>query len=88
MSVQGICVGSFVGMASVIGLSAAGSLSTYWAGLVVAFPKDAQYKLTLKGLEICDQIDGRNQYGLACWSGMTSRGMGELLQRILEKVKT
>ncbi len=30
MSVQGICAGSFVGTASVIGLSAVGSLGAYW----------------------------------------------------------
>ena len=36
--------------ASVIGSSAVDYLSTYWAGQVVTFPKDAQYKLTLNRL--------------------------------------
>lgn len=51
--------------ASVIGSSAVDYLSTYWAGQVVTFPKDAQYKLTLKELEIYDQFDGRNKDDLA-----------------------
>lgn len=62
-------------------------LSTYWAGQVVTFPKDAQYKLTLKELEIYDQFDGRNKDDLARQYGMTPRGMGKLLKRIREKIK-
>ncbi len=73
--------------ASVIGSSAVDYLSTYWAGQVVTFPKDAQYKLTLKELEIYDQFDGRNKDDLARRYGMTPRGMGKLLKRIREKIK-
>lgn len=73
--------------ASVIGSSAVGYLSTYWAGQVVTFPKDAQYKLTLKELEIYDQFDGRNKDDLARRYGMTPRGMGKLLKRIREKIR-
>ena len=73
--------------ASVIGSSAVDYLSTYWAGQVVTFPKDAQYKLTLKELEIYDQYDGRNKDDLARRYGMTPRGMGKLLKRIREKIK-
>ena len=73
--------------ASVIGSSAVDYLSTYWAGQVVTFPKDAQYKLTLKELEIYDQFDGRNKDDLARRYGMTPRGMGKLLNRIREKIK-
>lgn len=73
--------------ASVIGSSAVDYLSTYWAGQVVTFPKDAQYKLTLKELEIYDQYDGRNKDDLARLYGMTPRGMGKLLKRIREKIK-
>nr|WP_298214635.1 Mor transcription activator family protein [Acidovorax sp.] len=51
--------------ASVIGSSAVDYLSTYWAGQVMTFPKDAQYKLTLKELEIYDQFDGLNKDDLA-----------------------
>ncbi|MDR6767513.1 Mor family transcriptional regulator [Acidovorax delafieldii] len=73
--------------ASVIGSSAVDYLSTYWAGQVVTFPKDAQYKLTLKELEIYDQFDGRNKDDLARRYGMTPRGMGKLLKRIRDKIK-
>lgn len=73
--------------ASVIGSSAVDYLSTYWAGQVVTFPKDAQYKLTLKELEIYDQFDGRNKDDLARRYGMTPRGMGKLLKRIREKIR-
>ena len=73
--------------ASVIGSSAVDYLSTYWAGQVVTFPKDAQYKLTLKELEIYDQYDGRNKDDLARRYGMTPRGMGKLLKRIREKIR-
>lgn len=73
--------------ASVIGSSAVDYLSTYWAGQVVTFPKDAHYKLTLKELEIYDQFDGRNKDDLARRYGMTPRGMGKLLKRIREKIK-
>lgn len=73
--------------ASVIGSSVVDYLSTYWAGQVVTFPKDAQYKLTLKELEIYDQFDGRNKDDLARRYGMTPRGMGKLLKRIREKIK-
>lgn len=73
--------------ASVIGSSAVDYLSTYWAGQVVTFPKDAQYKLTLKELEIYDQFTGRNKDDLARQYGMTPRGMGKLLKRIREKIK-
>ncbi len=62
-------------------------LSTYWAGQVVSFPKDAFYKLTLKELEIYDQFDGRNKDDLARRYGMTPRGMGKLLKRIREKIR-
>ena len=73
--------------ASVIGSSAVDYLSTYWAGQVVTFPKDAQYKLALKELEIYDQYDGRNKDDLARRYGMTPRGMGKLLKRIREKIR-
>lgn len=73
--------------ASVIGSSAVDYLSTYWAGQVVTFPKDAQYKLTLKELEIYDQFNGQNKDDLARQYGMTPRGMGKLLKRIREKIK-
>ena len=73
--------------ASVIGSSAVDYLSTYWAGQVVTFPKDAQYKLTLKELEIYDQYTGRNKDELARAYGMTPRGMGKLIQRIRDKIK-
>lgn len=73
--------------ASVIGSSAVDYLSTYWAGQVVTFPKDARYKLTLKELEIYDQYDGRNKDDLARRYGMTPRGMGKLLKRIREKIR-
>ena len=62
-------------------------LSTYWAGQVVSFPKDVQYKLTLKELEIYDQFSGRNKDELARKYGMTPRGMGKLIARIREKIK-
>lgn len=62
-------------------------LSTYWAGQVVAFPKDAQYKLTLKELEIYDQFTGRNKDELARKYSMTPRGMGKLLARIRGKIR-
>ena len=62
-------------------------LSTYWAGQVVSFPKDVQYKLTLKELEIYDQFTGRNKDELARAYGMTPRGMGKLIQRIRDKIK-
>lgn len=62
-------------------------LSTYWAGQVVSFPKDVQYKLTLKELEIYDQFNGRNKDELARKYGMTPRGMGKLIARIREKIK-
>jgi len=74
--------------ASVIGSSAVDYLSTYWAGQVVTFPKDAQYKLTLKELEIYDQFDGRNKDELARRYGMTPRGMGKLLKRIRDKIRS
>lgn len=74
--------------ASVISSSAVDYLSTYWAGQVVTFPKDAQYKLTLKELEIYDQFDGRNRDDLARRYGMTPRGMGKLIERIRKKIKT
>ena len=73
--------------ASVIGSSAVDYLSTYWAGQVVTFPKDAQYKLTLKQLEIYEQYDGRNKDDLARRYGMTPRGMGKLLKRIRDKIR-
>ena len=73
--------------ASVTASSAVDYLSTYWAGQVVTFPKDAQYKLTLKELEIYDQYDGRNKDDLARRYGMTPRGMGKLLKRIREKIR-
>ena len=68
--------------ASVTASSVVDYLSTYWAGQVVSFPKDVQYKLTLKELEIYDQYDGRNKDDLARRYGMTPRGMGKLLKRI------
>lgn len=55
---------------------------------MVTFPKDAQYKLTLKELEIYDQFDGRNKDDLARRYGMTPRGMGKLLKRIRDKIKS
>ena len=73
--------------ASVIGSSVVDYLSTYWAGQVVSFPKDVQYKLTLKELEIYDQYTGRNKDELARAYGMTPRGMGKLIQRIRDKIK-
>lgn len=73
--------------ASVIGSSAVDYLSTYWAGQVVTFPKDAQYKLTLKELEIYDQFNGQNKDDLARQYGMTPRGMGKLIKRIREKIR-
>lgn len=59
-----------------------------WLGLgqVVSFPKDVQYKLTLKELEIYDQFTGCNKDELARAYGMTPRGMGKLIQRILSMV--
>ena len=80
-------MGTHPDAASVIGSSAVDYLSTYWAGQVVTFPKDAQYKLTLKELEIYDQFDGRNKDDLARRYGMTPRGMGKLLKRIREKIR-
>ena len=73
--------------ASVTASSVVDYLSTYWAGQVVSFPKDVQYKLTLKELEIYDQYDGRNKDDLARRYGMTPRGMGKLLKRIREKIR-
>ena len=73
--------------ASVTASSVVDYLSTYWAGQVVSFPKDVQYKLTLKELEIYDQYTGRNKDELARAYGMTPRGMGKLIQRIRDKIK-
>ena len=73
--------------ASVTASSVVDYLSTYWAGQVVSFPKDVQYKLTLKELEIYDQFNGRNKDELARAYGMTPRGMGKLIQRIRDKIK-
>lgn len=46
-------------------------LSTYWAGQVVSFPKDAFYKLTLKELEVLSLFQGDNYDQLARQFGMT-----------------
>ena len=73
--------------AAVVGSMVADYLSTYWAGQVVTFPKDALYKLTLKELEIYDQYTGRNKDELARKYGMTPRGMGKLIARIREKIR-
>ena len=73
--------------ASVTASSVVDYLSTYWAGQVVSFPKDVQYKLTLKELEIYDQFNGRNKDELARAYGMTPRGIGKLIQRIRDKIK-
>ena len=73
--------------ASVTASSVVDYLSTYWAGQVVSYPKDVQYKLTIKELEIYDQFNGRNKDDLARKYGMTPRGMGKLLKRIRDKIR-
>ena len=62
-------------------------LSTYWAGQVVSFPKDAFYKLTLKELEVLALFRGDNYDQLARQFNMTPRGMRKLIARILDRIK-
>ncbi|ART47585.1 MULTISPECIES: Mor transcription activator family protein [Acidovorax] len=62
-------------------------LSTYWAGQVVSFPKDAFYKLTLKELEVLSLFQGDNYDQLARQFGMTPRGMRKLVNRINARIK-
>ncbi|GKT19765.1 DNA-binding protein [Acidovorax sp. SUPP2522] len=62
-------------------------LSTYWAGQVVSFPKDACYKLTLKELEVWSLFRGDNHDQLARRFNMTPRGMRKLIARINARIK-
>lgn len=62
-------------------------LSTYWAGQVVSFPKDALYKLTLKELEVLELFQGDNYDQLARQFGMTPRGMRKLISRINARIR-
>lgn len=73
--------------AEVIGSSVIDYLCNYWAGQVVTFPKDANYTLTLKELEIYDQFHGDNGDDLARRYGMTPRGMRKLIARIRGKIR-
>lgn len=74
--------------ASVMASSVVDFLSTYWAGQVISFPKDAQYKLTLKELEIYGQHIGSSSYDeLARQYRMTPRGMRKLINRIRAKIR-
>ena len=73
--------------ASVTASSVVDYLSTYWAGQVVSFPKDAFYKLTLKELEVLALFRGDNYDQLARQFNMTPRGMRKLIARILDRIK-
>ncbi len=73
--------------AALLAASVVDFLTSYWAGQVVTFPKDAHYQLTLKELEAWGLYTGDNVDQIARHLKMTPRGVRKLLRRIGDRIK-
>jgi Mor family transcriptional regulator len=64
------------------GVAIADFLADHWGGQNVSFPKDYQYKLASRDLQIYRRFNGSNYHTLVKETGMTERGLRKLLDRV------
>lgn len=68
-----------------LGIEVANHLSDLWAGSTISIPKDYQFKLTARDLEILGKFNGRNHHALALEYKLTENAVYRLLKRIQDR---
>ena len=72
--------------ATLVAHAMADRLADFWGGMTISFPRDYQWKLSQRELEIHDMFKGNNWAELIRHSGMTERGLRKMLIRIERKL--
>jgi Mor family transcriptional regulator len=68
-----------------VGAAAADHLSQTWGGSTICIPKDHQYRITLRDMEILGKFRGNNHRALALEYGLTENAIYKLLNRVQQR---